>query len=184
MGAYLSIELHTEYKLYQGYLEEAPEMNIDEYVTALAESEAIALELFDVIKEEEDRTYIIRLKDDAVVKDLLPFMRQFCEDYYESEKEYGKALEQLSHCNSYEELEALLPGDNYPLIRNHVAKKIYFQGRGISDVVLYSEGLMLTLEGKVFAEEMDKSLNFFEKMIKRAYLPDFPIAKSITVSIV
>lgn len=183
MSSYLSIELHTEYKLYGGNLRSVG-AKADEYIAALKENQPIAMELYEVIKEGDDDDYSIRLKDAAIVDDLLPFLWAFCRDFYPSERDYGKDLEQLKHCKTYDDLEALTETCYYPLIRNHQSKKIYFSGSGLDDVALYSDGLMLTLEGKVFVEDLDKSFMFFEKMIKKAYVEDFPIVKSITVSIV
>lgn len=137
-------------------------------------------------REEQEDTYVYSLDKALLDKELMPFLERFYDFRYitRHEKEKGKVvldlMETLPSTDKRLEVAKRKEYDCYQWDRYLSA--YYVDDWRIKRVLVRTEVLLLSFEGKILMECYDSLFDFFRRSIINQF-PDFEIAKTIDVYI-
>ena len=132
-------------------------------------------------KDEKSEDIVFNIKDTILKEHLYPFLNRFYPDFYNrNERLYGNVLNRLKDLNTNEILEYANTKSEY-VFQTDIFADYIRSGFGKS-LVVYNHIILLSIEGKVLAEEYGKHFDFFERCVKEVY-KDYPIVKSFKIYI-
>ena len=168
MGTYLSIKLATKITLHKSDVA-SNNRTTKEFLQQLNNHESNLTKLFDFAPDiDDERMYAFTLKPAAIQTALLPLLYAFYSDFYGSNT-HQDVLEKIKSCSSFEALMQYAANSYTPFQKHSDFERIKLQIAESVKIAAYSEGVMLSVEGKISFESLDYSLQFFEKMMLNNY---------------
>lgn len=172
MGQYFHTGIIVEFRIYKS---EIPKIsrNLDKVSGELAPAVVDNPNAFDLVDEGD--YFAWKLKQDIIEKRLPLFLKRYFNDFCSGDSEYYDShckliLDYLSTNPSIDKLHEWDEDSDYVITLDKYEIEEIAIAKGEVQAHVYS--ILLTSEGKVMYEELDRHLEFFERAMRKAYADD------------
>jgi hypothetical protein len=178
MGQYLAIGITTKLGVKKKQVDKA-QLTLEQLQEKMQQELYFVPELYEV--SEVDNVYYFQLKEAVLSEQLIPFLKTLYPLLYDKPVYYEDILKTLETMPPSEWLEwaESKPEEAFQLDENGACD---YLRHGFTDIDVYADCLLLSMEGKISMETYGRQFRFFQYVMLQAFKP-FALAGALRVYI-